>query len=64
MIRWYDYIAAYLAAELLFANAKTALLAEVWYINLIASLGVYFIWDLWNDTYIPFRKQQEINRGK
>ena len=62
MIRWYDFFAAFLAADFLIANTKVALFAEVWYMNIIGIVGAYVVWDLWNDTYIPFRKRQEENR--
>ena len=59
MIRWYDYVLAILAADFLIANATTALVAEVWWLQIIGGMGAWLIWDLWNDTYIPFRKKQE-----
>lgn len=59
MIRWYDWFAAFLAADFLIANAKVALFAEVWYVSIIGGCAIYFVWYLWNDTYIPFRKRQE-----
>jgi hypothetical protein len=59
MIRWYDWIVAFLAADFFIANAKVALFADVWYVNIFGAIAAYFIWDLWNDTYIPFRKRQE-----
>lgn len=63
MIRWYDYIAAFLAADFLLTNTIVALdAAKPWYVNFFGALCVYFVWDLWNDTYIPFRKRQEENK--
>lgn len=62
MIRWYDWIVAFVAAHFFFNNAIVALFADVWYMNLIGALGAFFVIDLWNDTYIPFRKRQEANR--
>lgn len=63
MIRWYDWALALLAADLMFSNIVLALFAEVWYMNIIGGIGAYFVWDLWNDTYIPFRKRQELSRN-
>lgn len=59
MIRLYDWIVAFIAADLMIGNAMIAVFAEVWYMNLIGAVGAYFVWDLWNDTYIPFRKRRE-----
>ena len=62
MIRWYDWAVAFIAADFFFSNAVLAVFAQVWYMNLLGAVGAYFVWDLWNDTYIPFRKRQEENR--
>lgn len=59
MIRWYDYLAAFLAADFIWANIQVALFSGVWWVSILGSMGAYFVWSLWNDTYIPFRKQQE-----
>lgn len=62
MIRWYDWVAAFVAAQFFFSNVVVALFAEVWYMSIIGGVATYVVWDLWNDTYIPFRKRQEENR--
>ena len=62
MIRWYDYLVAFLAADFMWANIQVALFSGVWWVSIFGSMGAYFVWSLWNDTYIPFRVRQEDNR--
>lgn len=53
MIRWYDYIAAFLAADLMLTIAFT-----VPYIGFVAAYAVYeFGWEF----YCEFRKAQELD---
>jgi glyoxylate carboligase len=54
MIRWYDYIAAFMMADLLVTVSFT-----IPYIGFIVAVAFYeFIWD----TYCLFRKAQEENQ--
>lgn len=59
MIRWYDYIVVFVAADLLLGNIKVALLAPSMWGNLIGVAGVYAIWHLFNEIYIPYRLKKE-----
>lgn len=58
MIRWYDYPIAFLAADFMWANLQTALFGGLFWAP-IGALGAYFVWMLWEDTYIPWRVRQE-----
>ena len=51
LLRWYDYPAAYLAADLMITAAFNAP-----YIGLIVAYGLY---DFWTNTYCPWRLKQE-----
>jgi len=62
MIRWYDYLVAFLAADFMWANIQVSLFSGVWWVSILGGMGVYFVWSLWNDTYIPFRVRQEDDR--
>jgi len=62
LIRWYDYLVAFLAADFMWANIQVALFSGVWWVSIFGSMGAYFVWSLWNDTYIPFRIRQEDDR--
>jgi len=59
MTRWYDYIVVFVAADLLLGNIKVALLAPSMLGNLIGVAGVYAIWHLFNEIYIPYRLKKE-----
>lgn len=58
MIRWYDYLAAFLAADLLWLNIKIALYGGP-FLGPLAGISAYFMWKAWDIMYIPFRYQQE-----
>lgn len=59
MIRWYDHIVVFVTADLLLGNIKVALLAPSMLGNLIGVAGLYAIWHLFHEIYIPFRVKQE-----
>ena len=61
MIRWYDWIAAIIAADLLLTFFVSAFTQEIWYMSMIESIIVYFIWDMWK-AYCEWRKRSEIKR--
>ncbi len=59
MIRWYDWIVAFFLADFMFGNIMVVMTAEVWYMNIWGVIAAYVAWDIWNDSYIPFRKRRE-----
>lgn len=59
MIRWYDYIAAFVTADILLANAKVAFLAPGFVAQTIGGLSVYAVWYIWNEVYCKWRLKQE-----
>lgn len=61
MVRWYDYVIVFLAADLLWANLKLALMMPTIWAGILGVAGAYAIWHLWNEVYIPFRENQEFN---
>lgn len=64
MVRWYDYFAAAMFADLLFTFAIAAISATA--VNLLYALlfaaMVWFIYDLWINTYCKFRLLMELKR--
>jgi hypothetical protein len=61
MLRWYDYVAALVAADFLMAGALYALTADMWYMSLIGSFAALAIWDIWN-AYCQLRRNHESKR--
>lgn len=61
MIRWYDYVTAVIAADLLMTGALYALTADVWYMSLIGGFVAVAVWDGW-DVYCQLRKNHESKR--
>ena len=62
MIRWYDWVAAFVVADLLTSNLMLAVFAEIWWHQTLGTLAVFVLWDAWNDLYCKVRKNME-NRG-
>ena len=58
MIRWYDYVAAVIAADLILGVALMALTNESAWISIFAGVAVFGIWDFWN-FYCQWRKANE-----
>lgn len=61
MIRWYDYIAVFVIADLIWGNIKISLVAPTVLGNLFGLAGIWAAWYIWNEVYIPFRQKQELN---
>jgi hypothetical protein len=59
MIRWYDYLAAALVADLILTNAMIAVFAEVFWMQILAAIAVTFLYDAWTNIYCAFRKNME-----
>ena len=51
MIRWYDYIAAFLAADIM-----TGLIFSG---SIFGGFAAYFVYGAWSDFYCPWRLRQE-----
>ena len=58
MIRWYDWLAAVIAADFLLAGILYSLTAPEWYMSLIGAFSAFVVWDIWNG-YCLFRKNKE-----
>jgi hypothetical protein len=61
MLRWYDYLAAFLAADFLWVNIQVALFSGNLVSMLFGTLGAYSIFYIWDNIYTPFRVKQENN---
>jgi len=63
MIRWYDYIVAFIAADFIFTNIRLLLTGNI-LMTMIGGLSIYFILSLWNTKYTNFRINQEMKSKK
>ncbi len=63
MIRWYDYIVAFVAADFIFTNIRLLLTGNI-FMSIIGGLSIYFILNLWNTSYTNFRINQETKNKK
>lgn len=61
-VRWYDWLAALVAAEFLFRNVMVMLYAPNIWIQILAGVSVYFVYELWVNTYCKFRLVKEFRR--
>ena len=61
-VRWYDWLAALVAAEFLFRNVMVMLYAPNIWIQILAGVSVYFVYELWVSTYCKFRLVKEFRR--
>lgn len=61
MLRWYDYVAAVIAADIMLSCFLYAMTADVWYMSLIGSMAVLAAWDTWK-FYCEWRKGYEAKR--
>jgi hypothetical protein len=64
MIRWYDYVAAILMADFIFAWAMIAAFGEVFWLQILAAIAVTFLYDLWTNVYCRFRLKMEMKDGE
>ena len=53
MIRWYDYIAAFLAADFMTGFIFSG--------SIFGGFAAYFVYGAWVDFYCPWRLRQENN---
>ena len=64
MIRWYDYLLAILAADLILAFMLAGFDSTTWWEPLLYGLLAGMVWQAWKIDYCTFRLRQEIARGK
>jgi hypothetical protein len=64
MVRWYDYLAAAVFADLTFsfAVAAYAAMAVNFLYTLLFAAMVFLLYDLWVNTYCKFRLIMELKR--
>jgi hypothetical protein len=58
MIRWYDWVLAFIIADLLMTVFLYTLSTEIWYMSLIGSISFIALYDTWKH-YCEFRKELE-----
>lgn len=58
MIRWYDYIAAFIVADFIMAGALIFFTVEEALVRFAGGLSILVIYDAWN-TYCEWRKHRE-----
>ena len=58
MIRWYDYLAAVIVADLILGSVITAMSSESVWMTVFGGIAVFVFWDLWN-VYCNWRKNNE-----
>jgi hypothetical protein len=59
MIRWYDWLVAILAADLMLAFSIASLTGENFWANIIFGLLAGLVYSLWTVDYCDLRKRQE-----
>ena len=62
MIRWYDYIVAFLYADFMMAWFFLGFTATTWYMPLVAGTIVGFLWNSWDSFYCQWRLRQEMKK--
>ena len=58
MIRWYDWVLAFIIADLLMTTFLYALSSEIWYTSVIGTISFIASYDAWK-AYCDFRKELE-----
>ncbi|MDA9302456.1 hypothetical protein N8072_00040 [bacterium] len=61
MIRWYDYIAAFFAADFIWSNVQLVLFSGNLLLMFIGGIGACSILYIWDNIYTSFRLRQENN---
>lgn len=61
IVRWYDWVAAFLLADFILAFVKVMLFAPDMLTFIFAAISLYGSYKLWEQYYCPFRKRQEEN---
>lgn len=55
MIRWYDYLAAFVFADFMTAGLQFALLGPTVWHGIVGGASVGLLWAIWRDVYCIFR---------
>lgn len=61
MIRWYDYVIAFLAADLMVGLFLIGINSATWLGPMLFGLLAGMIWQAWSKDYCAFRLRQEID---
>lgn len=59
MIRWYDWVVAILAADLMLAFSIASITGDNFWMNISYGLLAGLVYSLWTVDYCDFRKRQE-----
>jgi ABC-type enterochelin transport system permease subunit len=59
MIRWYDWVAALIAADAILTAVGLALGGPTFWAQFLGALLVSLCYDLWANIYCTFRKNME-----
>jgi hypothetical protein len=59
MIRWYDWVIAILAADLILAFGLASITGTNFWMNILYGLLGGLVYSLWTVDYCNFRKRQE-----
>lgn len=59
MIRWYDWVLAVVAADIILTFALASLTADNFWMNFLYGLFAGMIYSAWKVDYCDFRKRQE-----
>lgn len=58
MVRWYDWVLAFIIADLLMTTFLYTLSTEIWYMSVIGTVSFIALYDIWK-AYCEFRKELE-----
>ncbi len=59
MIRWYDYVAAIIMADIMFVTFIVFVTAPNMFIAFFSSFSLFFLFELWDKYYCHFRLKLE-----
>lgn len=62
MIRWYDWVAALIAADAILTATGLALGGPTFWAQFVGALLVSMFYDLWTNAYCAYRKKIEQGR--
>jgi uncharacterized membrane protein YqaE (UPF0057 family) len=62
MIRWYDWVIAILAADLILAFGLASITGDNFWMNILYGLLGGLVYSLWTVDYCDLRKRQEYGK--